>query len=477
MAGYQTTAKSWTSQYVEETELSYPGATSNRKYTSGYRMRYAGDSSGSLQTSGNIFVASSTTIPIIQGRTSDWKSKNFNINADELIVNTADGTHTLLKVRMIDDNGVSLPTLTKNGYTSLGNYCQGEGSHDKALLKSNPKNPEALAEVCIAKFNNLQHLAFDDVNLLPQDHDSDPFIKKIWNLFNKAWESASYAVHKPVPESYTDWDIYIKKLNVGIYGHQSFGSDPAFIQTVKASLNYLDTWKEGMGLLSSAMESFKNNFFCYFSFLGLDGCETMATPPKTLRELIKLKIEELKNKWAERKSAFCNAIDVLNVLDCPPPPAPEPEVTPETSTDTTTDTTGTDSDIRLKIISSKSMAGLKEINALKIKNYTFKTDKKKTPHVGVIAQELQKVFPNSVVEGADGYLRIKKEEMFYAMVNAIKELDKQDIQIKKRLPVLNKKIKSTIDKNKKLLTKNEELKLKNEKLMAELNKLEAQEQK
>ena len=122
---------------------------------------------------------------------------------------------------------------------------------------------------------------------------------------------------------------------------------------------------------------------------------------------------------------------------------------------------------------SKSInAGLKEINALKIKNYTYKADKAQTPHVGVIAQELQQVFPNSVIEGSDGYLRIKKEEMFFAMVNAIKELDEQSIELKGEIPKVNKQIKTTVDKNKKLLTKNEKLKLENEKLMAQLKELE-----
>ena len=40
-----------------------------------------------------------------------------------------------------------------------------------------------------------------------------------------------------------------------------------------------------------------------------------------------------------------------------------------------------------------------------------------------MAQDLQKIFPNSVWEGADKYLRIRWDEMFYAVINAVKELD------------------------------------------------------
>ena len=40
-----------------------------------------------------------------------------------------------------------------------------------------------------------------------------------------------------------------------------------------------------------------------------------------------------------------------------------------------------------------------------------------------MAQDLQKIFPNAVKKGADGFLTIRMEDMFYAVINAIKELD------------------------------------------------------
>ena len=64
-----------------------------------------------------------------------------------------------------------------------------------------------------------------------------------------------------------------------------------------------------------------------------------------------------------------------------------------------------------------------EIKKLELFNYTFKKDKDKTPRVGVMAQDLQKIFPDAVVTGDDGFLRIRMEDMFYAVVNAVKELD------------------------------------------------------
>ena len=83
------------------------------------------------------------------------------------------------------------------------------------------------------------------------------------------------------------------------------------------------------------------------------------------------------------------------------------------------------SDKRLKNIGEKFTAGVNELKKLDLYHYTFKKDESKTPHVGVIAQDLQKVFPDAVTKDDDGYLRIRFEDMFFAVINAIKELDKQ----------------------------------------------------
>ena len=87
-------------------------------------------------------------------------------------------------------------------------------------------------------------------------------------------------------------------------------------------------------------------------------------------------------------------------------------------------------------------------------NYTFKKDKNKTPHVGVIAQDLQKVFPDAVTKGEDGFLRIRLEDMFYAAINAIKELatrmDRNEQKIK-QLEQENKELKARLERLEKAL--------------------------
>ncbi len=106
------------------------------------------------------------------------------------------------------------------------------------------------------------------------------------------------------------------------------------------------------------------------------------------------------------------------------------------------------SDRRLKTVGKAFIGGLNEIKKLEVFNYTFKSDKSKTPRVGVMAQDLQKIFPNAVVKGDDGFLRIRMEDMFYALINAVKEndrritvLEKENMELKKRLADLEKKIK------------------------------------
>ena len=98
------------------------------------------------------------------------------------------------------------------------------------------------------------------------------------------------------------------------------------------------------------------------------------------------------------------------------------------------------SDRRLKYVGKENTSGLDKIKQLKVFNYVYKKDTTKTPHVGVIAQDLQKVFPNAVKKGTDGFLTIRMEDMFYAVINAIKELDAKYQAQEKRINDLEKRI-------------------------------------
>ena len=80
------------------------------------------------------------------------------------------------------------------------------------------------------------------------------------------------------------------------------------------------------------------------------------------------------------------------------------------------------SDLRLKNIESSYNTGLANILKLKIYNYVYKSDAKKLPHVGVMAQDLKRYFPDSVSKDKNGYYQINTEELFYAAINSVKEL-------------------------------------------------------
>ena len=115
------------------------------------------------------------------------------------------------------------------------------------------------------------------------------------------------------------------------------------------------------------------------------------------------------------------------------------------------------SDRRLKDVGKAFTSGLAEIKKLEVFNYTFKKDESKTPRVGVMAQDLQKIFPNAVTKGEDGFLRIRMEDMFYAVVNAVKELDnKFDLLAQKQKKI--DELEAKLDKLEKRLEKLEKQK-------------------
>ena len=59
-----------------------------------------------------------------------------------------------------------------------------------------------------------------------------------------------------------------------------------------------------------------------------------------------------------------------------------------------------------------------------------------------MAQDLQKIFPNAVKKGADGFLTIRMEDMFYAVINAIKELDARISALEKENKLLKEQNKA-----------------------------------
>jgi hypothetical protein len=95
----------------------------------------------------------------------------------------------------------------------------------------------------------------------------------------------------------------------------------------------------------------------------------------------------------------------------------------------------TTSDVRLKNLLGNYEKGLEEITALQPVKFRYKSDnpRKLDPsleQVGFVAQEVQKIFPEAVSAGPDGYLDFNIHSINVAMVSAIKSLKAENDRLK-----------------------------------------------
>lgn len=93
------------------------------------------------------------------------------------------------------------------------------------------------------------------------------------------------------------------------------------------------------------------------------------------------------------------------------------------------------SDARLKDIGEPYMAGLDAIAKLNPVNYRYKKDNPRNEpsnkdFVGLVAQDVEQVFPKAVKQDRDGYLSLDPSEFTYALINAVKELKAANDQLR-----------------------------------------------
>ena len=81
------------------------------------------------------------------------------------------------------------------------------------------------------------------------------------------------------------------------------------------------------------------------------------------------------------------------------------------------------SDERLKDNIQPLGSTLNKLHQIEAKTYSFKKDEEHTPKIGVLAQEVQAVFPELVTEGADGILSVNYQGLVPVLINAINEQD------------------------------------------------------
>ena len=101
--------------------------------------------------------------------------------------------------------------------------------------------------------------------------------------------------------------------------------------------------------------------------------------------------------------------------------------------------------IKKDIVNSPN--GLAKIDALQVRNFNYRTPEEITAEgitgcdatglqTGVIAQEIETVLPNAVLEDANGCKQVNTDPIFWAMVKAIQELSAENTAIKARLTTL-----------------------------------------
>ena len=78
------------------------------------------------------------------------------------------------------------------------------------------------------------------------------------------------------------------------------------------------------------------------------------------------------------------------------------------------------SDVRLKEDIDEIPQALERISMVNGQRYTFINDKKQQAHYGVIAQDLQKIFPELVHENEAGYLSVNYLELIPVLIEALK---------------------------------------------------------
>jgi hypothetical protein len=87
---------------------------------------------------------------------------------------------------------------------------------------------------------------------------------------------------------------------------------------------------------------------------------------------------------------------------------------------------GTYSDGRLKNLNGNFNSGLSQVLKLNPVRYRYKADnalgiRDTEEHIGVVAQDVQRVIPEAVTENSKGYLLVNNDPIIWSMLNAIKE--------------------------------------------------------
>ena len=96
------------------------------------------------------------------------------------------------------------------------------------------------------------------------------------------------------------------------------------------------------------------------------------------------------------------------------------------------------SDIRLKNVKGKFNTGLNAVMQLQPLRYEYRSNNamgitSKGEHIGFSAQDVQKVIPQAVTQNDSGYLLVNNDPIIWTMLNAIKEQQKEIVDLKRQI--------------------------------------------
>ena len=96
------------------------------------------------------------------------------------------------------------------------------------------------------------------------------------------------------------------------------------------------------------------------------------------------------------------------------------------------------SDDNLKDYKGELNLNLEDITKIPTKLFTFKNDPDKKEHIGTSAQELQKICPELVTKGENGYLAVDYAKLSIVALKGLKLLKEENEKLKKELSELEK---------------------------------------
>lgn len=91
------------------------------------------------------------------------------------------------------------------------------------------------------------------------------------------------------------------------------------------------------------------------------------------------------------------------------------------------------SDIRLKNINGHIENAVEKLSTLQTINFSYKDDKTNKQNLGLIAQEVEKIFPELIDKNGDGMLGVRYTELVPVLIKAIQEQQKEINELKLKI--------------------------------------------